>query len=205
MQVEFNKEIFKAKARRQHEELKRRGISLKLCDVMESMAVALDHRNLAHLYAMFEAERSRHVRVAEIAGWSRWVMKQDTSEIGDSWTLLPEGTTLDDVASRDWKAVRALLDSAVQFPEGFVLGAQTTALETYVQSPAIDRYGMPMPADRHRVDQWVDEVMGFRVIDTGVETSVHDRSDDCAEDVYVLVAISDEDAQRVRSQMFGQV
>lgn len=205
MQVEFNKEVFKAKARRQHEELKRRGISLKLCDVMESMAVALDHRNLAHLYGMFEAENSRHVPGAEIAGWSRWVMNQDTSEIGDRWTLLPEGTTLDDVASHDWKAVRLLLDSAVEFPEGFVLSEKTTALETYVQSPAIDRYGMPMPADRHRVDQWVDEVMGFRVIDTGVETSAYDRGDDGAEEVYVLIAINDEDAQRVRSKLFGRI
>jgi hypothetical protein len=47
--------------------------------------------------------------------------------------------------------------------------------------------------------------MGFRVIDTGVETSAYDRGDDGAEEVYVLIAINDEDAQRVRSKLFGRI
>ncbi|KWU24758.1 hypothetical protein [Burkholderia cenocepacia] len=203
MQVEFNKETFKQKARRQHEALKSRGVSMKLSDVMESMAVALDHRNLAHLYATFEAERSFFASAEEIAGWSRWVMVQDTSEIEETWALLPEGTTLADVASTNWRAVRKLLESMAHFPEGFVLGDKTTVLETFVESPSIDRYGMPMPADEHRVDEWVRDSLGFRVIDSTVRTSVHDRGDDGAESIYIVLALSEKDAERVRAEMFA--
>ena len=72
-----------------------------------------------------------------------------------------------------------------------------------MQSNAIARYGMPILADRYGVDQWVDELMDSRLIEKGVEISAYDRGDDGAEDVHVLIAIRDEDPQRVRSQMFG--
>lgn len=202
MQVEFKKEIFKAKARQQHEALKARGVPVKLSDVQESMAVMLGFRNLAHLYAAFAAETDVVAASAEIGQWVRWVMYFDYDV--DRWGLYPEGTTLDDVATRDRVKAHEVFASRRLLPEGFVLDSRATVLETFVEAPSLEAYGLPRAADTHRVNDWIRETLGFRIIDSGIETSVHDRGDDSIDDCAILVALTPEDTERVRAHLSGK-
>lgn len=209
MNFELNKVSLKALARRQHAALKERGVTLKLSDVMESLAVSFEHRNLAHLYGAMKAESGQFVDSAAIQGWSRWVMYQyydddatSSTYESDVWGLLPEGTTLDNVASTDYKAVHNLLKKVGRFPDGYCLSAETTVLETYVECMKISKYGMPVAADEARVGAWVREDLGFREPTVGISTDVYDRGDDGGDTMFLLVALTDEDALLVRANMF---
>jgi len=199
MQVEFDKETFKSKARKQQEALKARGIPVKLSDVQESMAVMLGYRNLAHLYAAFADERDAFAPLSEIAQWVRWVLYFDYDD--DRWGVYPEGTTLDDVATRDWTKARTVYDSRKRLPSDLVLNPRATVLETFVDAPSLEAYGLPRAADTSKVNAWVREQLGFRVIQSGIETSVHDRRDDSIDDYAILVALTPEDTARVREHM----
>lgn len=201
MQVEFDKETFKSKARQQHQSLKARGVTVKLSDVQESMAVMLGFRNLAHLYAAFADEKDAFAPLSEIAQWVRWVLYLDYDD--DRWGVYPEGTTLDDVAARDWTKARTVYDSRKRLPLDLVLNPRATVLETFVDAPSLEAYGLPRAADTSKVNAWVREQLGFRVVESGVETSVRDRGDDSIDDYAILVALTPEDTARLREYLAG--
>jgi hypothetical protein len=204
MQVKITREEFKAQARRQHQILVERNIPAKLADVQESLAVSLGYRNLAHMYGTIQSAADSEVPLTRVKNWSRWVMylafDEDTGN--EFWCLLPEGVTLDDVASADTTKASRLLKAGKAFPEGMVLSAETTVLETYVELPSIERYGLTPPADEEKVKDWVVETLGFRVPKKGVSVSRYDRRDDSAELIPISIAMTDKDAAQIREKMF---
>jgi hypothetical protein len=204
MQVKITRQEFKAQARRQHQILVERHVPAKLADVQESLAVSLGYRNLAHLYGIIQSASDTEVPFTRVKNWSRWVMYLafDENTGNEFWCLLPEGATLDDVASTDTTKASRLLKAGKAFPEGMVLSAETTVLETYVELPSIERYGLTPPADEEKVKDWVVGDLGFRVPKRGVSVSRHDRRDDSAQFVAVTVAVTDKDAALIREKMF---
>jgi hypothetical protein len=204
MQVKITRQEFKAQARRQHQILVERNVPAKLADVQESLAVSLGYRNLAHMYGTIQAAADAEVPLTRVKNWSRWVMylAVDENAGNEFWCLLPEGSTLDDVASTDTTKASRLLKAGKVFPEGMVLSAETTVLETYVELPSIERYGLMPPADEEKVKDWVVETLGFRVPKKGVSVSHYDRRDDSAELIAISIAVTDKDAAQIREKMF---
>jgi hypothetical protein len=207
----ITKEEFKAQARRQHQSLLDRNIPAKLSDVQESLAVSLGYRNLAHFYGTLVEEVNSKVPRAQVESWSRWVMVMrfvdevtgnDTDFGVEEWMLLPEGTTLDDVAVRARNKEAQSRWFAVARFEELVLSDKTTVLETYVELPSIAKYGLTPPSDENQVDGWVVEELGFRVPVEGVKVSRRDMRDDGADIVALEIAVTDADAALIREKMF---
>ena len=209
MQAKISRKEFKAQARRQHQILVERQVPVKLADVQESLAVSLGYRNLAHMYGVIQTAVDSEVPLTRVKNWTRWVMYLATEDdagkhnFGEEfWCLLPEGSTLDDLASRDRAKARRLLEAAQPFAEGFVLSAETTVLETYVELPSIEKYGLTPPSNEEKVNAWVVEKLGFRVPKRGVEVSRKDRRDDGGELVALSIAVTDQDAAFIREKLF---
>lgn len=205
MEIKLTKEIFKAQAKKQHAALKARNVVMKLSDVQESLALAHGYENLATLYAALKTADSRFVDSAPLEAQKEnlfiisWFYDEDAAECSDDvMGVYPPGTTIDDVAARDWSASAALRDEAVMFPQGLVLSKDTTVLENYATVPRIDRYGLPDSANEAIVSKWVFEYLGFRVPKTGVEINLSDTGDDGGNVDHILIWVNDEDSLRIQ-------
>lgn len=205
MEITLNQDALKAQARRMKAALREQGIEAKLSQVYEVLAQTYGYRNLATLHAKLKEEAGRYVENSDaLVGGHRWVMLFDYFDSDEEeWGLLPYGTTLQDVASVDWTAVATLVEAALPFPAGVVLGPDTTVLGTYVEGPSFDKYGVPAAADEGKAAEWVTEELGFRVLTRGFDVCGHDRRDDGGEATFIEVWMTEDDHQRCLAFMTG--
>lgn len=203
MNITITKAAFKKHALKQVSNLRERGITLKLSDVQESLAVAYGYDNLATLYAMFEADEADVINVRELESQASnlfvltWFDNDQTGYASDEVLgICPPGTTLNSISRMHYSELHTKVKAV---PEGFTFSHKGVALCNYAHIPRIEKYGVPDSAAQGSVTQWVKSETNFRVPSSGVDVDVENTGDDSSAKNHLLVWLPNEDAEAVRS------
>lgn len=202
MELVITQESFKDQAKKLHASLKSRGVELKLSDVQESLAVSLGHRSLAALYGMLKQDSARIVDAAPlllqvqnhfIVSWQYFDDIED-----EEMVVYPAGTSLNDLATRDWRKAEKVRASAVRVPDEIKLEG-AVVFENYSEISDITKYGIHDGAHESTVTDWVLEYFTFRVPSTGVKVQASDNGGDGATKDHFHIWVSDEQAKQLRA------
>jgi hypothetical protein len=201
MENHITPDSFKAQAKKMFAALKDRGIALKLSDVQESLAISYGYKNLAAMNGMLKLDASRVVPGVPLYKQPdnlfviSWVYNVDSD--GDDLVVYAPGTGIDDIATRDWRKLCDLNDSAIKVPDDVSLNA-SVVLENFAEVSNISKYGLHDGAHEKTVNAWILEHFYFRVAAEGVKVYVSDRADDGASKDHFLIWVPDDVAQALK-------
>jgi len=201
MENHITQDSFKAQAKKLFTAMKNRGIELKLSDAQESLAISLGYKNLAAFNGMLKLDASRVVPGKPLYAKKdnlfvvSWVYNEDNGS--DDLVVYPPGTSIDDVASRDWRLVHELNKTARPVPDDLSLNAGVV-LENFAEVSDINKHGIHDGAHEKTVNAWVLEHFYFKVAAEGVKVYVSDRGDGASKD-HFLIWLPDDVAKAVSS------
>jgi hypothetical protein len=201
MENHITLDSFKSQAKKLFAALKDRDIALKLSDVQEALAISYGYKNLAAMNGMLKLDSSRVVQGAPLYNKQdnlfvvSWVYNEDSN--GDDLVAYPPGTSMDDIATRDWRKLCELNDSVMTVPDDLAFDT-SVVLENFAEVSNINKYGLHDGAHEKTVNAWILEHFFFRVAAEGVKVYVSDRGDDGASKDHFLIWAPDDVAQALK-------
>jgi hypothetical protein len=201
MENHITLDSFKSQAKKLFAALKDRDIALKLSDVQEALAISYGYKNLAAMNGMLKLDSSRVVQGAPLYNQHdnlfvvSWVYNEDSD--GDDLVVYPPGTSMDDIATRDWRKLCDLNESVITVPDDLSFDT-SVVLENFAEVSNINKYGLHDGAHEKTVNAWILEHFFFRVAAEGVKVYVSDRGDDGASKDHFLIWVPDDVAQTLK-------